>query len=76
MIKLAECGRVEAEMRERKVCVRYVKDGEDRWSPVVRRRRKMSARSESGDSSCDLGMDGGKLVEYCCFVIPGVHIHS
>ena len=56
-IKLAECGQVEAEVREGKVSVRYVKDGKEGWYPVVRR-RKMSARSESGDSSCDLDVDG------------------
>ena len=54
-IKFAECGQVEAEVREGKVGVRYVKDGEEGWTPVVRRRRKTSGRSESGDSSCDLG---------------------
>ena len=41
---LAECGQVEAEVREGKVGVRYVKDGEEGWTPVVT--RKMSARSE------------------------------
>ena len=50
-------------MREEKVGVRYVKDGEEGWTPVVRSRRKMSAISGSGDS-CDLDVDGGKLVEY------------
>ena len=30
------------------------------------RRRKTSDRSESGDSGCDLDVDGGKLVEYRC----------
>ena len=52
-------------MREGKVGVRYVKDDEEGWTKVVRR-RKQSARSESGDSSCDLDVDGGKLVEYRC----------
>ena len=72
-IKLAECGQVEAEVREEKVGVRYVKDGEEGWTPVVR--RKTSARRESGDSSCDLDLDGWKLVEYRCF-IPGAYIHG
>ena len=35
---------------------------------MVRRRRKTSARSESGDSSCELDVDGGKLVGYKCFI--------
>ena len=52
------------------------KDDEEGWTSVVRRRRKTSARSESGDSSCDLDVDGGKLVEYRCFGIPGVYIHG
>ena len=34
-------------MREGKVGVRYVKDAEEGWTSVVR--RKMCARSESGD---------------------------
>ncbi len=63
-------------MREGKVGVRYVKDGEEGWTPVVRRRRKTSGRSENGDSSCDLDVDGGKLVECRCFGIPGVYIHG
>ena len=50
-IKLAECRQVEAEVREGNVGVRYVKVGEEGWTPVVRRRRKTSTRSESGDSS-------------------------
>ena len=45
-IKLAECGQVEADLREGKVGVRYVKDGEEGWTLVVRRKRKTSARSE------------------------------
>ena len=32
------CGQVEAEVREGKVGVRYVKDGEEGWIPVVRGR--------------------------------------
>ena len=40
-----------AEVREGKVGERYVKDGEEGWNPVVRRRRKISARSENSDSS-------------------------
>ena len=55
--------------------VRYLKDGEDGWTPVVRR-RKTKGRSESGDSSCDLYVDGRKLVEYRYFRIPGVSIHG
>ena len=55
-IKFAECGQVEAEVEEGKVGVRYVKDGEEVWTPVLRR-RKTSARSESSDSSCDLDVD-------------------
>ena len=34
----------------------------------------MSGRIESGDSSCDLDVDGVKLVEYRCFRILGVCI--
>ena len=56
-IKLAECGELEAEVRQGKLCVRYVKDSEEGWTPVMR--RKTSARSES-DSSCDLNVDGGE----------------
>ena len=37
-IKLAERRQVEAEVRG--VCVRYVKDGEGGWTPVVRRMRE------------------------------------
>ena len=61
-------------MREGKVGVRYVMDGEVRWTPVVRR-RKTSARSESGDSSY-LDIVGEKQVEYRCFGIPAVYIHG
>ena len=43
---------------------------------MVRRRRKKSTRSKSGDGSCDLDVDGGKQVEYRCFGIPGVYIHG
>ena len=53
-IKLAKCGQVEAEVRDGKVGVRYVKDVKRDWTPVVR--RKISARCESGDT--DLDMDG------------------
>ena len=35
---LAECGQVEAEVRVGKVGVRYVKDGEEGWTPVVTRK--------------------------------------
>ena len=57
-MRITECG-------QGKVGVRYEKDGEEGWTPLVR--RKMSARTESGDSSCDLDVDGGNLVEYRCF---------
>ena len=49
--------------------MRYMKNGEEGWTPEVR--RKMSTKSESGDCSYDLDVDGGKLVEYRCFRING-----
>ncbi len=43
--KLEDCGSVEVEMRNGEMGVKYVKDGEVGWTPVVRRRRKKSTRS-------------------------------
>ena len=34
-IKLVGCGQVEAEVREGKADVKYVKNGEEGWTPVV-----------------------------------------
>ena len=39
-IKLVDCNHVEAEVREEMVAVRYVKDVEEEWIPVVKRRMK------------------------------------
>lgn len=60
---LVECGQVEAEEREGKVGMRITKDGEEGWTPVVRRRRKRSARTES---NCELEVDGEGQVFYKC----------
>ena len=38
------------------VGVKYVNDGEVGWTPVVRSRRKKSARSEDSDSSGNLNV--------------------
>ena len=51
---------VEAEVREGKVrlkYVKYVKNGKEGWCPVVRRRRKKRT-SKSGDGTCELDVDG------------------
>ena len=49
-IKLEDCGYVKKEMRNREMDVKYVKNGEVGWTPVVRRRKK-SARSEESENS-------------------------
>ena len=38
-------------MRNGEVGMKYVKDGEAGWTPVVRCRMKKSSRSEDGDDS-------------------------
>ena len=38
--ELEDCGSVEVEMSNGKMGVKYVKDGEVGWTPVVRRRRR------------------------------------
>ena len=50
--KLEDCALVEVEMRNGEVGMKYVKDGEARWTSVVR--RKTSARSDDGDNSGNL----------------------
>ena len=52
--KLEDCGSVD--MRNGEMGVKYVKDGEVR-TPVVRRRRKKSARSEESESSGNLNLN-------------------
>ena len=37
--------------------VKYVKDGEVGWTPVMRRRRKKNARSEESESSGNLNVN-------------------
>ena len=39
-VRLAECGLVAVEVRKEKVDVWYVRDEEEGWAPVVRRKRK------------------------------------
>ena len=77
---------VEVEMRNSEVGMKYVKDGEVRWTPVVRKRRKMSvrnARSEDGDNSGNSNVrlnliEGRKsLVRYReVNGIPGIYIRG
>ena len=43
-------------MKNEEMCVNYVKDGEVGWTPVVRRRRKKSVRSEEIESSENLNV--------------------
>ena len=64
---------VEAEVREGKVSLKYVKNGKEGWCPVVRRRRKKRT-SKSGDGTCELDVDGEREVEYICLKreIPGI----
>ena len=45
---------MEVEIRNGEMCVKYVKDGAVCWTPVVRKRRKKSARSEESKSSGNL----------------------
>ena len=45
-IKLEDCSSVEVELRNGAMGVKYVKDGDVDWTPIVRRRRKKCARSE------------------------------
>ena len=53
-------------MRNGEIGIKYVKDGEVGWTPVVRRRRKKSPRSEEGESSGDLNVNDKRrsLVRY------------
>ena len=51
--KLEDCASVEVEMRNGEVGMKYMKDGEVGWTPVVVRRKK-SARSKDGDESENL----------------------
>ncbi len=53
-------------MRNGEVGVKYVKDGELGWIPVVRRRRKKSARSEESESSGNVNVNNKRrsLVMY------------
>ena len=48
---LENCSSVEVELWNGEIGVKYVKDGDVGWIPVVRRRRKKCARSEESDSS-------------------------
>ena len=45
------CASVEVEMWNREICIKYVKDDEAGWSPVLRRRKKKSDKGEDGDDS-------------------------
>ena len=56
-----------------KVGVRYVKDGEAGWTPMVRRKGK---KSGSGGSSCDLDLMEGHKWSIDASGIPGVCIHG
>ena len=49
--KLEDRGSVEVEMRNGEVSVKYEKDGDVGWTPVVKRRRKESVWSEESVSS-------------------------
>ena len=40
-IELEDCGSVEVEMMNREMGVKYLRDGEVGWTPVVRRRNKV-----------------------------------
>ena len=55
--KLGDCGSVEVEIRNGEMGVKYVKDGAVGWIPVVRKRRKKSARSEESKSSGNLNVN-------------------
>ena len=58
------CEYVETEVSEGQVGLKYVKNVEEGWTPVVRRRNKRT--SESGDSRCELYVDGERQMEYKC----------
>ena len=77
--KLEVCGSVE--MRNWEVGMKYVKDEEVGWTPVVKRRKK-SARSEDGGNSGNLNVrlnliEGRSLVRYSEVKgIPGIFVEA
>ena len=64
--KLEDCGFVEVEMRNGEMGIKYITDGEVGWTLVMRRRRKMSARSKEIVSSRNLNVNDKRrsLVRY------------
>ena len=58
-VRLVECGLVAVEMRKRKVGVR---DEEEGWTPVVRRKRKKISAGRVGDG--ELRVDGRSIMHF------------
>ena len=76
-IKLEYLGSVEVELRNVEKGMKYVKDGEVGWTPVVRRRRKKCARSEKSESSGYVYDNRRSLVRYRKVDgIPGIYIRE
>ena len=76
-IKLEYLGSVEVELRNVEKGMKYVKDGEVGWTPVVRRRRKKCARSEKSESSGYVYDKRRSLVRYRKVDgIPGIYIRE